>query len=216
MDENSWYITRRWQEYTAEGRVNLLRIVAIGVLYSVHLWSYASSQDWLPEMGFLQLAATGEIDRTFHVAVTLLAVGWAMLALGIQLALTQRMFPRWLPYISTGIDIVLLTSVVTLGAGPRSPLVAGYFLVLIASALRLRLSLVRCATATCIVGYLFVLGATKWSPAMSTLADARVGRYHQLIVVVSLIFAGVILGQLVRLVPLAAAEYATRIQARSQ
>lgn len=211
MNEESWYITRRWQEYSAEGRANLLRIVAVGALYLVHLWSYFSSQGWLPQLGFLQLAAAGEVDRQFHIAVTLLAVAWAMLALGIQLCLVQRIFPRWLPYVSTAADVVLLTSMITLGSGPRSPLVGCYFLILVLATMRLSLPLVRFATVAAAVGYVFVLGAAKWAPAMSKLAsETRVPRYHQLIVLASLVLAGVMLGQLVRRVQQTAVDYAQR------
>ena len=211
MDDQSWYITRRWQEYSAEGRVNLLRIASVGVLYCVHLWSYASSQGWLPHLEFLQLATTGEVDRPFHVVVTLLAVAWVMLALGIQLALVQRVFPGWLPLFSTGVDVVLLTSMIALGSGPRSPLVGCYFLILVLASFRFSLPLVRFATMASAAGYLFVLGAAKWAPAVSKLTDeATVPRYHQLIVFASILLAGVMLGQLVRRVRDAAVDYSNR------
>src|SRR6185312_15533503 len=125
------FIAKRWQAYEAESRANFLRIIAIGAFYLVHLWSYFSSQGRVPNFGFFQLADAGEIGKQFHVLVTLLSVAWAMLALGILLALQQRIFPRWLPYFSTGCDIVLLTCIISLGGMAKSPLILGYFLVLI-------------------------------------------------------------------------------------
>src|SRR3954452_5421392 len=93
--ERNWFIAERWQAYEAESRANLLRITAIGAFYLVHLWSYFSSQGKLPNFGFFQLADAGEISRQFHLEITLLTVAWAMLALGILVALQQRIFPLW-------------------------------------------------------------------------------------------------------------------------
>ena len=159
--DRNWFITQRWQAYDAESRANLLRIIAIGLFYLVHLWSYFGSQGRLPNYGFLQIAESGEIIQKFHLLITLIAVAWAMLALGILLALQNRIFPRWLPYLSTGSDIVLLTSMVCLGGMARSPLIVAYFLVLILATLRLSLPLVWFATAGCGLAYFFVLGCAN-------------------------------------------------------
>jgi hypothetical protein len=215
--DRSWFIAQRWQAYEAESRANLLRIIAIGAFYLVHLWSYFGSQGWLPNFGFLQIAESGEISKQFHLLITLTAVAWAMLALGILLALQNRIFPRWLPYFSTGCDIVLLTSIVCLGGMARSPLVVGYFLVLILATLRLSLPLVWFATASCGLAYLCVLGCAKWPERLGftkllgeTSTDLRVPRYHQIIVIVAIVMAGVLLGQIVRRVRHLAEDFAGR------
>ena len=214
--ERNWFIAQRWQAYEAEGRANLLRIIAIGAFYSIHLWSYFSARGRLPNFGFLQVAEEGAISQRFHVSVTLLAVAWAMLALGILLALQQRIFPRWLPYFSTGCDIVLLTSIICLGSVARSPLVAGYFLILVLATLRLSLPLIWFATGGCALAYLSVLGCAKWPSTfgIDTIVPAsveiRLPRYHQVIVMLAIILAGVMLGQIVRRVRRLAEEYALR------
>jgi hypothetical protein len=203
--ETDWYIAQRWQAYEAELRANLLRIIAIGAFYLVHLWTYFGLRGWLPNYGFLQVAESGEITRKFHILVTLIAVAWAMLALGILLALQHRIFPRWLPYFSTGCDIVMLTSIVMLGGMARSPLVVGYFLILIVATLRLSLPLIWFATWASAAGYLCVLACAKW-PEQSALseslgqvaADVRVPRYHQLTMLLAIGLAGVMLGQIAR------------------
>jgi hypothetical protein len=216
--ERSWFVTARWQAYDAEARANLLRIIAIGAFYLVHLWSYFGAQGRLPGFGFPQLAEVGQVTRQFHLLVTLLAVAWAMLALGILLALQNQIFPRWLPYFSTGCDIVMLTSIICLGAVARSPLVAGYFLILILTTLRLSLPLIWFATAGCAVAYLCVLGCAKWPNTFgidsltSAGVDIRVPRYHQVIVMLAIILAGVMLGQIVRRVRSLADEVAHRNQ----
>lgn len=215
--EQNWFIAQRWQAYAAESRANLLRIAAIGAFYLVHLWSYFSSQGRVPNYGFFQLADAGEIPKQFHIMVTLIAVAWAMLALGILLALQHRMFPRWLPYFSTGCDIGLLTSIVCLGGMARSPLVVGYFLILILSTLRLSLPLVWFATIGSLIAYLCVLGCAKWPEHLlgstssgSPSAELRVPRYHELIVLVAIAMAGVMLGQIVRYVRRLAEDFARR------
>src|SRR6185503_11211712 len=129
-----------------------------GAFYLVHLWSYFSSQGRVPNFGFFQLADAGEISKQFHILITLLAVAWAMLALGILLALQQRIFPLWLPYFTTACDIVLLTSIICIGSMARSPLIVGYFLVIILATLRLNLPLIWFATGGCGLAYLCVLG----------------------------------------------------------
>jgi len=213
--DRSWFIAQRWQAYEAESRANLLRIIAIGVFYLVHLWSYFGSQGWLPNYGFLQLAESGEISRRFHLLVTLVAVAWAMLALGILLALQHRIYPRWLPYFSTGCDVILLTSIVCLGAMARSPLIVGYFLVLILATLRMSLPLIWFATVACAGAYMCVLGCAKWPESIGlpqslgqNAAELRVPRYHELIMLVTILMAGMMLGQIVRRVRQLAETYA--------
>ena len=122
------FIVERWQAYEAESRANLLRIIAIGAFYLVHLWSYLSSQGKVPNFGFFQLAEAGEIGRQFHIEITLLTLAWAMLALGILVALQQRIFPVWLPYCSTACDIILLTSMLCISSGHAKPARRGLLL----------------------------------------------------------------------------------------
>jgi hypothetical protein len=62
--DRNWFIAQRWQAYDAEARVNLLRIIAIGAFYLVHLWSYFSSQGKLPQFGFWQLGAGDTISTS--------------------------------------------------------------------------------------------------------------------------------------------------------
>lgn len=199
VEDRDRFIAQRWQAYEAESRANLLRIIAIGAFYLVHLWSYFSSQGKVPNFGFFQLADAGEISRQFHLLITMLAVAWAMLALGILLALQQRIFPIWLPFFTTACDVVLLTSVLCISTGARSPLVTGYFLILVLATLRLSLPLVRFTTVACAFGYLAVLGCCKWLPLAAGMSDQqRVPRYHQVIVLLAIVLAGVMLGQVVR------------------
>jgi hypothetical protein len=214
----SWFVTQRWQQYEGEGRANLLRIVAIGTFYSIHLGNYFSSQGKLPEWGFLQLAAAGAVSRRFHVLVTLLALSWIALAALVHLALQAKFFPRWLPAVSTLGDVLLLTSVLIISNGPQSPLVVGYFLVIALAALRFDLRLVQVTSVATMAGYLAVLGVAKW-PAQfgrDPQLDLRVPRYEQLVMLAGLALLGIILGQVVRRVRAMAGEYAERSKHEGQ
>ena len=59
-------------------------------------------------------------------------------------------------------DLVLLTAILMVADGPRSPLVVGYPLVIVLATLRLNLPLVRFATLGAAAGYLILLGYARW------------------------------------------------------
>ena len=210
--DRPWYIVQRWQQYEGEARANLLRIAAIGTFYLIHLWNYFSSQGRLPNWGFLQLAEAGEVDQRFHVMVTLLALAWIALAAAVHISLRARVFPTWLPSVSTLVDVLFLTGVLCIASGPRSPLIVGYFLIIAMASLRFSLPLVRIATVGAMFGYVALLGCAKW-PATFGLAsdfDHSVPRFHQLVVLAGLGLTGIVVGQVIRRVRLLAEDYAER------
>lgn len=198
--DRSWFIAQRWQQYEGEARANLLRITVIGTFYLIHLWTFFSSQGKLPNWGVLQVVEAGTISERFHVMVTLLAITWVMLAAGVHMALRSRFFPTWLPAVSTLGDVLFLTSVLLISAGPRSPLVVGYFLIVALSGLRFDVRLVQLSSVASVVGYVCLLGYAKWPTTFGRdkAVDLTVPRYEQLIVVAGLALTGVIVGQIVR------------------
>ncbi len=199
--ERQWYIVRRWQEYAGEARANLLRIVGIGAFYAVELLNYRGLS-----LGPVDIPVG--VERQFHTTVTALAVAWVMVALGTLVCLRIQVFPPILKYVTTAADIVLLTTILLVADGPRSPLVAAYFLLIVLSGLRFERGLVWCATLGSMTGYLFVCGFARW------IADEReisVPRYQQLIVLVALGLAGIALGQVIRRARGLAFEFAARM-----
>lgn len=210
--DRAWFIAQRWQEFEGEARANLLRIAAIGTFYLLHWWNYLSSQGKLPRWGVLELAEAGTVDRKFHLMATLVALAWTLAAAGVHLCLRNRVFPRWLPAASTTVDLVMLTSVLCISTGPRSPLVVGYFLVIALAALRFNVDLVRLATIGAAAGYLCVLGMAKWPARFGRDAelDVRVPRYQELVVLAAIVLCGVFVGQVVRRARPLAEEYAER------
>ena len=190
-EDRQWFIVGRWQEYEGEGRANLLRIAGVGAFYCVELVNYY----------------TGVVDRPFHQAVTALAFAWAMVALGVLFCLGQHIFPASLKFASTAADIMLLTAVLTVADGPKSPLIVAYFLLIVLATVRFSLRLIWFASGGAMAGYLFLLGYAKWF----TERDLRVPRYHQALFLLALALTGVVLGQVIRRVRKMATEYAARV-----
>jgi hypothetical protein len=198
----SWQVVGRVQEFEGERRANLLRIAGIAGFYAIELMNRYGL-----DLGFIEVPALTDVDRKFHVAVTSAAVVWVMLALAVELCLRNRIFPSALMYASTAGDLVLLTGVLCVADGPKSPLVVGYFLVLGASALRLSLPLVWFATIATLASYLVLSGFARWY----TDRELRVPRYEQFMVLLSLALLGLMLGQVVRNAKRMAARYGERL-----
>jgi hypothetical protein len=206
-DDGSWYIVGRWREYEGERRANLLRLAAIVAFYGVEMANYHGFR-----LGGFELPRVEAVNRPFHLAVTALAVAWTMTALVVHLCLRSQVFPASLKYLSTAADLALLTSVLAVSDGPRSPLVVGYFPILAIAALRFSLPLVRFATAGAMVGYIVVLGFAKWYATR----PLTVPRYHEVIFLLALALTGVAIGQVLRQVRALAAEFADRREAEAR
>lgn len=194
-----WEAACRWQQFEAELRVNLIRLGAVGSFYIVHLLHHFAASGKLSLFSWLALDDGKVVAPPTHTALTCIVVAWAMVGLWVHHSLRDRVFPRWLMYASTAADLIFLTAVLVLTSGPTSPLVSGYFLIVIMSGLRFDLSLVRCSTAAAVLSYLFVLGCAKWPIGLSKLNEiATVPRYQQLMMILALLLSGVVVGQGVR------------------
>lgn len=185
----------RWQEYEGESRANLFRIAGIGIFYCIELANY-----W-----------AGVVDRPFHQAVTALALTWAMVGLGVLFCLTRHVFPASLKFLSVGADLLLLTVILMLADGPKSPLVVAYFLLIVLATLRFSLRLIWFTSIGSILSYIFVLGYARWF----TERDIHVARYQQAIVLLALALTGIVLAQVIRRVREIALDYAARVAANN-
>jgi hypothetical protein len=199
--DRQWFIVGRWQEYEGESRANLLRIVAIGAFYIVQLIHYHYFTD------------QGDAVRVFHQRATAIAVAWTMVSLAVMLCLRRQVFPAALKYCTTACDLLLLTALASLAAGPHSPLVLAYFLIIAVAALRFSLGLVWFATLGAMAGYWLLVGiedakSSRWFDSQHAVAPVE-----QLLTLVSLALCGVVIGQVVRRVKALAAEYAERVGA---
>jgi hypothetical protein len=204
--EREWFVVGRWEEFEGEGRANLLRLIGVTAFYAIELVNYHGL-----DLGFVQMPPV--VDRVFHLAVTMLTVAWALLCLGVLLCRRQGVFPFWLKFISTGCDLLLLTTVLALANGPRSPLVVVYFLVIALACMRFSLHLIWFATAGAVAGYLFLLGFARWGsiPGWEK-SDMTIPRYYQVIFVLTLVLTGVLLGQVIRRARGLAEFYASRLR----
>lgn len=200
-----WHIVGRWKEFEGEERANLLRFVGIAAFYAVELMNYHGLN-----LGVFQMPKVEHVDRDFHIAVTALAVAWTLVGLGVLVCLRNQVFPAALKFISTGCDVVLLTAILIVADGAKSPMVVGYFLLIALSALRFNLNLVRFATVGSMAGYLVLSGYARWF-SQRPFDEIGVPRYHQLIMLLALALTGIVLGQIVRKVYGMAREYAERV-----
>ena len=203
-NDRQWYIVGRWQEYEGEGRANLVRILAIGVFYAIQLVHYH---------GFAEQDRDGAAARhavAFHQAATALAVAGSLMSVAILLCLRRRVFPGILKFISVTGDVILVTSLASIGAGPLSPLVAVYFLIIVLAGLRFSLRLVWCSTLSSMAGYLMLVGIKddKWFDSNHIVAPVE-----QLMMLVCLGLTGIVMGQIIRRVRALADEYSRRVAA---
>jgi hypothetical protein len=205
--ESDWRIVKRWQEFASESRVNLIRVVAIGVFYSIQLYQFNFATIAEPQLD----AAT-----RFHNQATLLSTAWFAMAIAIWFCLTIRWIPGYLKYITTLGDLILLTAVLSIGAGASSPLTYVYFPIVVLAGLRFDLWLVRVSTVVACICYvgLLALASPDWygSPEISL---QNVSRTTQLIFLTALILTGVTLGQIARRAQVLVFEYHTRIADKS-
>jgi hypothetical protein len=204
--ERSWFIVGRWEEYEGEGRANLLRVIGLVAFYLVELVNYHGLN-----LGFLQMPSI--VSRGLHLAISMVVLVWACVCLAVYVCRIQGVFPKQLKFLSTGADLVLLTTIIALAEGPKSPLLVVYFIILGLAALRFNLALIWFATAGAVLCYLCVLAYGRWFLPATTNPPTLpivVPRFHQVIMIFGLALTGVILGQIIRRVRKLAEFYAEK------
>lgn len=194
-----WETFRLQRQFDAELRTNVVRIAAVGLLYTLHLLHHFSAGGRFAWLDFLGLDDGAAVPERAHLALTFIALAWATVATIIHLALAARIFPRGLMYASTLADVGFLTAVLVFTSGASGPLTAVYLVIIAMAGLRLQLSLVWCATVAAMFGYLTILFCRDLSVAlgMATRTPA-VPRYYQLMFLATLAIAGIVAGQSIR------------------
>jgi len=181
-----------------EQRVNVIRIAAIALFYLVHLWHVSAPRLGETAASIIGFDINQPVSSNVHIVVTILCLGWLMQAFAIHFLAERELSERAI-LLTCMADLVWLTSILCCSTGPVGPLVAGYFLIIMLSALRLDLRLIRATTIGAVGGYLVLLGAARWPMGLLKEVNlSTVPRYHQLMTVLALIFAGVIMDRLVR------------------
>jgi hypothetical protein len=185
-----WEDTQRLESWAGETRLNLIRLLAIAVLYGRHLVEAMTAPAGSPVRG------------EYHIQVTCVCVLWAGLAIVLFGKLRQRWMPPGLKYLTTGYDAAMITLICVLAGGPKTPLVLLYFPLIASAPLRVSLRLVYVATGCAILGYLIVLAHYAWYEIgfkkYYATPELRIPRSQEAIVVLALAVSGVMAGQVVR------------------
>jgi hypothetical protein len=195
-----WDVVARRQELEGEQRANLLRIVGVAAFYGIELLNFHGLS-----LGPLQFPRIEGVDQRFHLAISALCGAWIMTAAGVLLALRVRVFPPALKYLTTAIDVLMMTCVLLVADGPRSALVVAFPLLVALAGLRLRLRLIHFATAAAMVGYLVLVGNAHWFRVAM-----KVPRYHEVVLLLTIFLTGLVLDQVVRRVRAVASELVER------
>jgi hypothetical protein len=182
LGERWRHTTSRWLEYEGEMRVALLRAVLVAAFYSVQL------------LHFLVFAQRTAAEQTFHRQATYLAAIWFFVSLAVLVALSRQWLPRGLKYVTSGLDLVLLTAMAALGSGPASPLVYGFGLLIALAGLRGSVPLVWCVTVGAMLGYMGLVGVRDdhWFDSVHVTPPVE-----QMIVELTLAAMGVAISQLI-------------------
>lgn len=200
----AWNQIQRGLEFSGEQIANRLRLLALGIFYAIHILTWYGLS-----LGVEIIPPFENRDPQFHVQITLIVVAWVMLSLGLMLALHQRIFPRWMKYLTTGVDLLFLASILLIADGPRSASVVGFFVIVALSAIRFDLGLIRCTVAG--AGIVFALLVFYARIMVGPEKDIDVTNAQALMMLAALLMEGVILGQLIRRVRHTAMYYADRI-----
>ncbi len=193
-----WHVTARLAALRGEERANALRVLGVTVFYAIEVLNYRGLA-----IGPIQVPSVEGVDATFHAASTALAVAWMAVAAAVLVAVKNRIFPPVLQYVSTGADLMLLTGVLMLADGPKSPMLLVLFLVVVLAGLRLSPALVAYATGGAVMSYLFVLGEVA-----QRRPDLRVPPHWQITTVAALVLCGVVVWSILAQVRRAVEAYA--------
>lgn len=190
-DDDRWADARRIEAWAGEVRVNLIRLAAIVVFYGYHL------------INVFLVPGNETLRGAYHATVTTLVMAWAAAVMLLYFCLSRRYVPPGLKYAATIWDLFLITGLIAFTRDkPTSPLLALYFVVIAASALRLSLRLVYVATFGAIAAYLFLLGFYAFwvvgAEAYYSNPELRIPRSHEVIFILSLGASGICAGQVVR------------------
>jgi len=197
---DAWRIVALWQRYDGELRAAVLRICAVAVLYACQLLLF-------------QWAEASEEAKTFHRIATWACLAWSAASLLAIFAVQAKLAFRLLPYATTLADLGLLTLVAAAGSKTQSPVVVGYFLIILVSAQRFDLPLIWTSTLGSVACYLLLVGLAdpKWFDA-----DHATPLIQQFVMYAALLLCGAMTGQLVRRARPLAIEYHRRAAGREE
>jgi hypothetical protein len=170
------WLTRR-EAWAADRRSNVIRLAAVGV-FTVN--------------EFINYHVLQVVDLRFHVGSLLIAGIWVLCTGLFTILLREHIWPRAISYVIVSTDVLLLTWLLFLADGPKSPLVVLYFLVIALSGTRVDPKVCLYTGAAAAFGYGAVLEFTKRQKP-----EFLVPPYHAVIVALALLLMGVVMAHLV-------------------
>src|SRR5882672_3301761 len=132
------------------------------------------------------------VDKRFHIGSLLLVALWFVMACIFGLLLRFHYLPRSSPYVMASADLLLLSWLLCFADGPKSPLVAVYFLIIGLSGIRLNPVVALYTSGGAAFCYLSVLEFTKRQKP-----EFLVPIFHAVIIVISLLLMGFIMAHLI-------------------
>ncbi len=133
--ENLWHRVRRWGRREPALATRLGSLTAFGAIVLAHFY-------------FLRIPGK-DIPRG-PIAVALV---WALISMAFQVMLRRGLWPRVIHYAWSAADVALFTALVALSDVLQTSLVAGYFLLIVASGLWFRERLVWATTFLAVAAY---------------------------------------------------------------
>jgi len=164
---------KRKETWLGDRHSNIIRLVALVIFTLNEMVNYH---------------VLGVVNQQFHTGSLILVALWVLAAAAFDMVLRKHWIPRAAPYVMVSVDVFLLTWLLFLGNGPRSPLVGVYFLIVVLSALRLNQHLVFFTSLVSAFGYV-----STWDFARHQRPENLVPIYHVVIVSLCLILAGIVL-----------------------
>jgi hypothetical protein len=140
---------------------------------------------------FLNYYVFHVVDKKFHIGSLLIVVIWLVATVDFHIVLKNHWIPQFSPYLIPSIDLFLLTWLLFLADGTRSPLVVLYFPVIALAAIRLNPSVVLYTAGAASFGYLSVWDFTKHQKP-----EFLVPCFHVVIFILGLWSTGIILSHL--------------------
>jgi hypothetical protein len=168
---------KRRESWAGDKKANRIRLAALALFTINELVNYHVLQ---------------VVDRRFHLGSLLIIGIWGAATMLFSIMLREHIWPRAASYIIVSTDVLLLTWLLLLGDGPRSPLVVLYFLVIALAGVRVDPAVCLYTAAAATVGYGAVLEFVKRQKP-----ELLVPPYHAVIVALSLLLMGVVMSHLV-------------------
>lgn len=183
------HVTRRLYEIEGEARLNLLRLAAVALFFTLHVVNRTFVG--LGPGAMIDLDDGGQVP-IFDAVATALVVAWTGAAGALLLVLRSPRLPRAVGPLLTLLDAALLSILIFIGNGPTSPLIYVLFLLIAATGLRGRRGDVWLATLASLGVYAASVGIVT-----QTNADLLPPMHHLLFVSAGLGMMGLVTDLLV-------------------